>query len=834
MISNRAFRLAAAALLFSLAPRLYAQNGVRLPLLWNAQGIASVAVAEGPHGKTVASAEVLPLLQPLVQEADYAELQKQLAALPQWPLGQTVQGVTLTYSARQVAVAIAVARPRPTHLALRQGPEVPLGQVVVPGRLSAFANIYAGTGYTQGGSLMPGASGRTPASVSIDAAVNRKGWVLESRLQYAEKQKRPWYAQNTRLVRDVPGRMMRYQAGELSYPTAGFQRFTPLLGVGGARNFDLQPYRITRPAGRDSFTLNAPATVDVIVNGVRTRTLQLQPGVYELSDFPVASGSNDVKLVITDASGRREEKSFPIVSDGALLAKDLSEFTYNLGLPVATVNNAQQYKAEPTISTLWRKGVTGSLTVGANLQGSLRRQLAGLENMWANRLGMFHGDVAVSRGPQGTGQGARLEYRNLQTMGSGNTDDFWQASMQYQSGSFNLADSTPNPYSVEAQASYTHAFNPSLTGSLRTDYRLGRDSPNDYRAGASLYYRITSNLWASLDGNRSLRNGNSLLATLSWSPSANTQLTGSYDAPGQQWRTDWTQRGSTIGTGLDATTELTKKNQQYELNGSANYTGQRGRVGVRQERTMNFAPQAGMVGGNGTNTQFTAATALVYADGIAAISKPVANSFAIVQPRAAGNAVKLNPMQNPDGEATYLAESDWLGPAVLADLTPYTYFNLNADTLHDVSNTLPDRSALVLFPNYKSGTRAFVGKPTQLVVTGTLFDVDGKPLGLTGGSLARTPVAEVNLDTIEPAAGQKADIPGSNLVFTNREGYFRIDGLTPGTYAIALQVAGSGAVPTITFTVPPLPRGQTTGNLDLGDIHVGVLAGRQVTTVTKP
>jgi outer membrane usher protein FimD/PapC len=64
-----------------------------------------------------------------------------------------------------------------------------------------------------------------------------------------------------------PTRMLRYQAGELSYPIASLQRYRPLVGVGVARQFDLQPYRVTQPGGRTGFTLESTSTVDVYVNG---------------------------------------------------------------------------------------------------------------------------------------------------------------------------------------------------------------------------------------------------------------------------------------------------------------------------------------------------------------------------------------------------------------------------------------------------------------------------------------------------------------------------------------------------------------------------------------
>ncbi|MBI5783357.1 MAG: fimbria/pilus outer membrane usher protein [Gammaproteobacteria bacterium] len=108
--------------------------------------------------------------------------------------------------------------------------------------------------------------------------------------------------------------------------------------------------------------------MDIYVNDRRVQTLQLSSGPYDMTDFPVANGSNNVKLVITDATGRVEVKNFDIVSDANLLAAGLHKFAYNAGAISTTVNREKQYDSDkPVLSAFHRYGLTDSFTLGGNL-----------------------------------------------------------------------------------------------------------------------------------------------------------------------------------------------------------------------------------------------------------------------------------------------------------------------------------------------------------------------------------------------------------------------------------------------------------------------------------
>ena len=157
----------------------------------------------------------------------------------------------------------------------------------------------------------------------------------------------------------------------------------------------------------------------------------------------------------------------------------------------------------------------------------------------------------------------------------------------------------------------------------------------------------------------------------------------------------------------------------------------------------------------------------MFADGHIAVSRPVADSFALVvpHPNLAGQLIGVE----PSGDS-YLAEVDWLGPAVVPNLASYEHNTLVIDAPdlplgYDLGN---DRPELVL--RYRSGAVVRVGTDASMLLDGILQDADGAPLALQAGEVRA-------LDAPEREA-----IP----FFTNRSGRFRVGGLRPGRYELSL------------------------------------------------
>ncbi|PZP40412.1 MAG: hypothetical protein DI585_01095 [Pseudomonas fluorescens] len=709
-----------------------------LPVILNERQLTSLAVNDNKGQLYVWSADVWALLQPLLKPEEQTRLRPLLTTVKTWPLDEDRQGFKLTYNTQSVALDLSIpaATQATQHLALQNTRGVPTGKVIAPAKVSAYVNMYAAETRQKN---MSTTNGRQPMRAEADGAINIKGWVAEAQAMYIEPRKGRTMTgnmgmpqvttsaeqtglttRNRRLVKDDPTNMLRYQAGELSYPIAGLQRYRPLVGVGMARQFDLQPYRVTQPGGRTGFTLESTSTVDVYVNGNRLQTLQLPAGTYMLSDFPVVNGANNVELVITDAVGRVQRQSFPIISDGELLDKGLSRYAASAGVPQANSNDDNG----AVFSGLWRYGLTDSLTVGTNFQGDIWQQVMGFEAGTAAPWGMLHGDFAFSRDGRRSSTAtdildwaARLDYRNIL---SPNGLDTWQTSLEYRGALFNLpADpKATNPYIATFSASYTRGFTPRLSLTLGGQQRFGRGSQrDDTRLTSNLLWRLDDEWSMNLDGLWSRNDGLGAMLGLTWSPyspsaeAANTVVT-SYDTRREVTRADWMRRPAQGQLGLETDLAVerrstkdntaTTENTRTDLNGTATYTTDRGQIRLRQEATTAGLNADRTQSTTGTTTQFSVASALVFADGAFAVSRPVANSFALVDSNV---PLGLNPHFDTHFDASteddapddatalaaspllsrYEARNGTLGGAVLPDLSAYLYRQLNVDVLPDAT-----------------------------------------------------------------------------------------------------------------------------------------------------
>ena len=122
--------------------------------------------------------------------------------------------------------------------------------------------------------------------------------------------------------------------GDLNYGTTGFQSFDPGRRHIFSRNFDLQPYRISSSTAERTFTLTRKSDVDILVNGRRVRTVTLEPGRYNLRDLPLASGTNNIQVRVTDDVGRVETIAFPFVFDTNLLIAGRAGVLLCVGIPL--------------------------------------------------------------------------------------------------------------------------------------------------------------------------------------------------------------------------------------------------------------------------------------------------------------------------------------------------------------------------------------------------------------------------------------------------------------------------------------------------------------------
>lgn len=745
------------------------------------RGMAQALVMPDPQRSYVQAAPVIAALRPVLAEDSIKALEAEVA-YGFLPLQRAAAGgVLMKFDEVLVAVVATIPSTNRKQQALqaRQRFDPSTMNIAPPSDVSAYLNLRGSQDYI-GRAFSGQQEGRQALRMSADGALNLRGWVLEGGADYIERDPAgSWARGDVRLVRDFPDAAVRAAAGDLSYPIEGFQSFQPMLGATVARNFDLQPYRVTEPTGQTSFFLKSPSRVDVLVNGQKVRTLQLDAGPYSIKDFPVVSGSNDVTLMITDATGRTEIKTLDIVSDINLLAAGVSKYAYSIGIVSRIDARRIVYDSNtPAVSAFHRHGVSDRLTLGANLQATGAQQMGGLDVTTGQPWGVVRFDVATSRvADAGSGMAWRVEYQNVdraKTRDDGRFGGTRNFSLQasYKDRKFApLGNLLPNNSAMhEIGARYGWQASPVLSVGVSGNYSTYRDRrPDDWGAGIALNRRMSEGFHVGLNLGQRKTEGFGMFLSFFWTErGSRNSFSGSYDSNTRMARADWAHAQDGRADSISASSGIVRTESGTAVNGNIAYFGDHGEIAARHD----LATTRGADGATESRSQLRFGTALLYGDGQMALSQPVSNSFVLFVPAPAivDYPIGINPRATAGSGKTYEAKTEGMTPAVIADLTPYYYRSFDIDSSRLPAGFDAGENRHTVYPGYRSGTVIRLGSDANVMLDGTLAFQDGAPAALQAGS-----IRSIDAPDTQPLA-----------FFTNRAGRFRIDKLKPGRYAMTL------------------------------------------------
>lgn len=669
----------------------------------------------------------------------------------------------------QRVTGIHVTENRPPSTAVRIKPAIFSAQLSATGQVD-FIDQHASGGV----GTLPSSSLETPFSLALDPVLNYRTWVLQSDLAVNTPAAAPLSLNDLRLVKDFPGHDLRLTAGTLSYTTTGFGSDVPITGVGIATNANLSPTKLYRPLGHLGFYLEHPSQVTILVNGQPVRYLELQPGPYNLTDFPFTPGLNDVVLEIHDSRGRlvRVVKSFPFAQD--LLLPGRSSFSANVGLPGWQLTS-------PVFSGYERIGVTNDLTVGGYAQADLSNQLGGVEGTIATPAGTLHLDMAGSHSTtHPLDMGAFAGYRLFDvgrpllpslTLSAQYRDQYLLGPESYLSQA---------PYKWVFRGAVSQALPKHVGLNVGLDYRLPWSGAPSYGGtaivtapiGKGVSLSVNAGATYSPGGQVDWSGGISIISAGSSTvvTSANQSLTDASSQMSVSYQPPQVP-GLSVDGSLSGPPGM--PGQPTSASATVHYIGNRFRAAVGETVSDDGLSNPTTI----TNHSFLRfGSALVYADGFLGISRPVYDDFAIFVPRAPlkGVPIDINP-----SASTYEARSGFLGDAVLSDISSYTNTLARVDVPkapmgYDLGNTL-----FLLSLPYRSGAVVRVGSSATVYVRGSIVDAQGKPVPLVAGSL-------VSKNTAHPA----------QAFFTDESGLFEAYRLAPGTYTLTLS-AGNWAPVTV-------------------------------------
>jgi outer membrane usher protein len=640
------------------------------------------------------------------------------------------------------------------------------GDFATPATLSAFVNLRGSREFEGGGD-----GGGNPVNLFVDAAARFHGVVFETQaFTQPESHGEKVRYLGSRLVIDDQANLVRWSIGDLRVSGHGFQSVPELLGISATRSYGvLQPQRVVRPTGRHAFRLDRPATVEIAVNGQVVRRMRLEPGAYDLRDFPFTHGLDETTVSIQDASGRIEILRTSTFVDQTQLAPGLSEFGLHAGVKAPLGIDGPAYSRDPQASGFYRRGLTDRVTVGANLIADGHTNMVGIESIAATPVGAVGVQLAGSHdATDGSGLASSLTFQGSLPRGLGR-GDVLSFNAETRSRSFNpgVTSLPASPFKTRLTAGYSHAFTKAIQAGI--DLRLidGRGPGSDarsFRTTVNSQFARNAYLRSELEYRDSKEErGFGFRLTAYALVGSQKSARAEYDSQTQVRRLTYqVMRGDGPGS-FTASAALQDSPQGAGVDATANFLASSAEYGVTHFSTLDDSRGAPAT----SRSALHFATSAAFADGAISIGRPIYDSFAIVtrHPALRDASVFVDSTQ-----VGYVAKTGMLGTATHPDINSYIAKTIVVDAPDDSRDVDLGAGAYRLLPPFRSGYRLQVGSEYSVTVIGRLLDSEGAPIPLAAGT------ASEHGDTRAPLA-----------LFTNRDGRFGISGVRPGRWIITLQ-----------------------------------------------
>ncbi|WP_254426920.1 fimbria/pilus outer membrane usher protein [Herbaspirillum sp. VT-16-41] len=181
-----------------------------------------------------------------------------------------------------------------------------------------------------------------------------------------------------------------------------------LGGFQYASDFNLRPDLVRFPTPSLGGETVVPSTVDLFVNGVRQISQPVPPGPFEIRQPPIASGTGQIAVAVTDELGRQTLRTINFYATDRLLKPGLSSYSVEGGWVRRRYGLRSNDYGQFALSGTARQGVSDILTLEGHAEAMRSLKLAGGGAVFnlGNRA-VLATSLAASSADSGSGQQCR-------------------------------------------------------------------------------------------------------------------------------------------------------------------------------------------------------------------------------------------------------------------------------------------------------------------------------------------------------------------------------------------------------------------------------------------
>ena len=541
-------------------------------------------------------------------------------------------------------------------------------------------------------------------------------------------------------------------------------------GVTYTTERSLDPYQIYSPLLDIPGAVALPSTATLYINERQVRQIDLSPGPFILKNLSVPTGESRVSLKIKDSAGQEKFFDYPSYTISQFIPPGKTEFSYGLGIRRNNLNNDSWSYGTPLVTAYnnsiflspgdlniqqnsllflgkQRYGISNNLSAGFRVEAAPNFLNGGIQMTTRLPLGEINLSAAVSQFEGRFGGAAALSYS------TSGTDASISALIRILSPEY--ANASLLPTSDRNLLEFNLAGSLNLSRAVRL-YAFHSSAPSRYqnftqRDTIGLSINLNSQMTINLSGSRYLNQGqepdNQLFLGLNYFLGNNRTSSLTFQQQsGKNSMVAAVQQPLPTQTGFGFLLRGNATDNQDTSTGlTLQYQAPFGLYGLTFESLNQNSP-----------INFNIAGSLVFLDGRLYASRPIQNSFALVQ------------IPDVPGVVTYVNGQDYgttnkQGYVFLPNLQP-NYGNqirISADNLPLAYNTIG--TSQVIAPPYRGGgIIRFVVEKTQ-AVTGLLRVKKGK-------------------ETLIPAYGEISVEGNAQVSPIGEKGEFYLDNMKAGSY----------------------------------------------------
>jgi outer membrane usher protein FimD/PapC len=170
--------------------------------------------------------------------------------------------------------------------------------------------------------------------------------------------------------------------GDATTRSANWSGSTRFLGVKYSTNFSLKPDIILTPLQNFIGTAELPSTVEILVDNNSIYSKDVRSGPFEITNIPITTGTGDMIVRMKDITGRIQTIIVPFYSVPSLLAKNISDYSFEIGFQRQNFGIESNNYKNLLISFDYKKGINNSLTSGYHFEFLKNQASLGFTNIF--------------------------------------------------------------------------------------------------------------------------------------------------------------------------------------------------------------------------------------------------------------------------------------------------------------------------------------------------------------------------------------------------------------------------------------------------------------------